>query len=119
MPRENGSVLSLCRRETLPWESLGGVEQGLGGYCGAWGVLQNSCIRVKSTLFCRDFAGAHLNAAITFTHCILGNLPWRKLPAYLIGQFLGSFTAAATVFGLYYGMVVSLSQGLLWAPFQS
>ncbi|KFP39931.1 Aquaporin-7, partial [Chlamydotis macqueenii] len=46
-------------------------------------------------------SGAHLNAAITLTHCILGNLPWRKLPAYLIGQFLGSFTAAGTVFGIW------------------
>lgn len=65
------------------------------------------------------FAGAHLNAAITIMHCILGNLPWRKLPAYLLGQFLGSFLAAATVFGTYYGIAVSLSLGLLWAPFQS
>ncbi|KAK2512128.1 aquaporin-7 [Columba guinea] len=48
-------------------------------------------------------SGAHLNAAITLTHCILGNLPWRKLPAYVIGQCLGSFVASATVFAMYYG----------------
>ncbi|XP_074022605.1 aquaporin-7-like [Numenius arquata] len=56
-------------------------------------------------------SGAHLNAAITITHCILGNLPWRKLPAYLIGQFLGSFTAAATVFGLYYDALYDYTKG--------
>ncbi|KAM6109271.1 aquaporin-7-like [Phoenicopterus ruber ruber] len=56
-------------------------------------------------------SGAHLNAAITLTHCILGNLPWRKLPAYLIGQFLGSFTAAATVFGLYYDALYNYTKG--------
>ncbi|NXI42060.1 AQP7 protein, partial [Galbula dea] len=56
-------------------------------------------------------SGAHLNAAITITHCILGNLPWRKLPAYLIGQFLGSFTAAATVFALYYDALCDYTQG--------
>uniref|UniRef100_A0A8B9DQY3 Aquaporin 7 n=1 Tax=Anser cygnoides TaxID=8845 RepID=A0A8B9DQY3_ANSCY len=50
-------------------------------------------------------SGAHLNAAITITHCILGNLPWRKLPAYLLSQFLGSSLAAATIFGTYYGIV--------------
>lgn len=72
---------------------------------------QTSCTRAEATLVCCGFAGAHLNAAITLTHCLLGNLPWRKLPAYLIGQFLGSFTAAATVFGLYYGMVVSF---IMW-----
>uniref|UniRef100_A0A7M4F9I0 Aquaporin-7-like n=1 Tax=Crocodylus porosus TaxID=8502 RepID=A0A7M4F9I0_CROPO len=47
-------------------------------------------------------SGAHLNASITFTYCLLGKLPWKKLPAYVVGQFLGSFVAAATIFGLYY-----------------
>uniref|UniRef100_A0A8C8AFQ8 AQP7 protein n=1 Tax=Otus sunia TaxID=257818 RepID=A0A8C8AFQ8_9STRI len=56
-------------------------------------------------------SGAHLNAAITLTHCILGNLPWRKLPVYLIGQFLGSFTAAATVFALYYDALYDYTKG--------
>ncbi|NWR74225.1 AQP7 protein, partial [Centropus unirufus] len=57
-------------------------------------------------------SGAHLNAAITITHCILGNLPWRKLPAYVIGQVLGSFTAAATVFGLYYDALYDYTNGV-------
>lgn len=74
-------------------------------------MLQNSCVRVEASFFCCDFAGAHLNAAITITHCILGNLPWIKLPVYVIGQFLGSFTAAATVFGIYYGTVVCFISG--------
>uniref|UniRef100_A0A8D0FSV6 Aquaporin-7 n=1 Tax=Strix occidentalis caurina TaxID=311401 RepID=A0A8D0FSV6_STROC len=65
----------------------------------------------EATLFCCVFAGAHLNAAITLTHCILGNLPWRKLPAYLIGQFLGSFMAAATVFALYYDALYDYTKG--------
>ncbi|XP_032061412.1 aquaporin-7-like [Aythya fuligula] len=56
-------------------------------------------------------SGAHLNAAITIMHCILGNLPWRKLPAYLLGQFLGSFLAAATVFGTYYDILYDYSKG--------
>uniref|UniRef100_A0A8D0H4F3 Uncharacterized protein n=1 Tax=Sphenodon punctatus TaxID=8508 RepID=A0A8D0H4F3_SPHPU len=43
-------------------------------------------------------AGAHMNAAISFISCVLGRLPWKKLPAYIAGQFLGSFLAAATVY---------------------
>lgn len=69
-------------------------------------MFQNSCISVEASFFC-DFAGAHLNAAITVTQCVLGNLSLKALIAYVIGQFLGSFLAAATVFGLYYGRVVS------------
>ncbi|NWU93408.1 AQP7 protein, partial [Upupa epops] len=56
-------------------------------------------------------SGAHLNAAITFAYCLLGNVPWRKLPAYLIGQFLGSFMAAAAVFGLYYDALYDYTKG--------
>ncbi|KFP71676.1 Aquaporin-7, partial [Acanthisitta chloris] len=56
-------------------------------------------------------SGAHLNAAITFTHCILGNLPWSKFGAYVFGQFLGSFLAAATVFGIYYDALYDYSKG--------
>ncbi|XP_065717290.2 aquaporin-7-like [Patagioenas fasciata] len=56
-------------------------------------------------------SGAHLNAAITLTYCILGNLPWRKLPAYVIGQFLGSFVASATVFAMYYDALYDYTNG--------
>ncbi|NWU83539.1 AQP7 protein, partial [Onychorhynchus coronatus] len=56
-------------------------------------------------------SGAHLNAAITITECVLGNLSWKKLTAYVIGQFLGSFTAAATVFGLYYDALYDYTNG--------
>ncbi|KFU96761.1 Aquaporin-7, partial [Chaetura pelagica] len=56
-------------------------------------------------------SGAHLNGAITLTHCILGNLPWRKFPAYLAGQCLGSFSAAAVVFALYYDALHDYSNG--------
>ncbi|NXS38118.1 AQP7 protein, partial [Pomatostomus ruficeps] len=58
-------------------------------------------------------SGAHLNAAITITQCILGNLSWTKLAAYIIGQFLGSFLAAATVFALYYDAIYDYTNGNL------
>uniref|UniRef100_A0A8C3NAX8 Uncharacterized protein n=1 Tax=Geospiza parvula TaxID=87175 RepID=A0A8C3NAX8_GEOPR len=69
-------------------------------------MFQYSCISVEASFFC-DFAGAHLNAAITVTQCVLGNISSKTLVAYVIGQFLGSFLAAATVFALYYGRVMS------------
>ncbi|XP_025954213.2 aquaporin-7-like [Dromaius novaehollandiae] len=56
-------------------------------------------------------SGAHLNASITLTHCLLGNLPWKKFPVYLLGQFLGSFLAAATVFGIYYDALYDYTKG--------
>ncbi|XP_071437293.1 aquaporin-7-like [Pithys albifrons albifrons] len=56
-------------------------------------------------------SGGHLNAAITIMEWILGNINWRQLIAYLIGQFLGSFMAAATVFGLYYDALYYYTNG--------
>ncbi|KAM6474087.1 aquaporin-7-like [Liasis olivaceus] len=40
-------------------------------------------------------SGAHMNASITFANCVVGKPLWRKLPAYVIGQFVGSFAASA------------------------
>ncbi|XP_038600055.1 aquaporin-7-like isoform X1 [Tachyglossus aculeatus] len=58
-------------------------------------------------------SGAHMNAAITFTSCVLGQLPWKKLPVYVLGQFLGSFLASGTVFLLYKDALYSFSGGNL------
>lgn len=44
-----------------------------------------------------------MNAAVSFTMCVIGDLSWKMLPLYIAAQFLGSFMAAATVFILYYG----------------
>lgn len=67
-----------------------------------------ACVRAYSVyihMYVCFYTGAHMNASISFTNCVLGRLPWRKLPAYIIGQFLGSFVAAALMFCMYYGMV--------------
>ncbi|KAM4809943.1 aquaporin-7 [Rhinophrynus dorsalis] len=47
-------------------------------------------------------SGGHMNCAVSLTNCILGNLPWKKLPLYVVSQMLGSFLAAAVVYCLYY-----------------
>jgi hypothetical protein len=68
-------------------------------------------------------AGAHMNAAVTFTSCALGRMPWKKFPAYVLGQFLGSFLAAATTYMLFYSEYfplcylppASVSSSEIWA----
>ncbi|XP_040191986.1 aquaporin-7-like [Rana temporaria] len=46
--------------------------------------------------------GAHMNCAVSLTNCVLGKLPWMKLPLYILSQIAGSFLAAVVVFCLYY-----------------
>ncbi|NXQ41432.1 AQP3 protein, partial [Catharus fuscescens] len=58
-------------------------------------------------------SGAHLNAAITITQCLLGKISGTTLVAYITGQFLGSFMAAATVFAVYYDAIYDYTNGSL------
>ncbi|XP_008117366.1 aquaporin-7 [Anolis carolinensis] len=58
-------------------------------------------------------SGAHMNASITFANCLMGRLSWYKFPAYVIGQFVGSFLASCTVFALYYDAIHEYTGGTL------
>ncbi|EPQ03524.1 Aquaporin-7 [Myotis brandtii] len=58
-------------------------------------------------------SGAHMNAAVTFTNCALGHLPWKKFPVYVLGQFVGSFLAAASIYGIFYAAIMNYSGGNL------
>ncbi|XP_073907701.1 aquaporin-7 isoform X1 [Castor canadensis] len=60
-----------------------------------------------------NISGAHMNAAVTFTSCALGRMPWKKFPAYVLGQFLGSFLAAATTYMLFYTAIEHFADGEL------
>lgn len=44
-----------------------------------------------------------MNPAVSLAMVILGKLPLKKFPVYVLAQFLGAFTGSCTVFGLYYG----------------
>lgn len=44
-----------------------------------------------------------MNAAVSFTMCTFGRLGWKMLPLYVFAQLFGSFLAAATIYGVYYG----------------
>lgn len=46
--------------------------------------------------------GAHINPAFTLGFCVIKKCAWRKLPVYLLAQYLGAFLGAAVVYGLYH-----------------
>jgi len=47
-------------------------------------------------------SGGHLNPAVTLAFAIHGRCQWRKVPFYIIAQFLGAILASCIVYGVYY-----------------
>lgn len=58
--------------------------------------------------------GAHLNPAFSLAMCLLGRLPWAKLPIYSLVQLLSAFCASGATYALYYG-----NRGWRWGPLRA
>jgi len=55
-------------------------------------------------------SGGHLNPAITIAMASNGRMAWRKVPAYLLAQFLGAFTAALVLYVYYHTEIVHIDR---------
>lgn len=53
-----------------------------------------------------------MNPAVSLAFAVTGRFPYRKLAHYFLGQYLGSFLAAATVFLVYYDGINSFDNGI-------
>ena len=51
-------------------------------------------------LFMGAVSGAHLNPAVTLSFALRGDFPWRRVPAYLVAEFLGASLGALLLWGL-------------------
>nr|XP_046242436.1 aquaporin-9b isoform X1 [Scatophagus argus] len=61
-------------------------------------------------------SGAHVNPAVSLAMVILGKLPLRKFPVYVVAQFLGAFAGSCAVYGLYYGGFKCINVTMRTAP---
>ncbi|MDH4127530.1 MAG: aquaporin [Spirochaetota bacterium] len=61
-----------------------------------WGVAVTLAIYAS-----RHLSNAHLNPAVTLAMIISRRMPMRKLPTYLLAQFLGAFIAAGLLYLLF------------------
>ena len=62
----------------------------------------------RTTLVCcTDGAeGEILNPAVTLAFAVTKKFPWKKVPAYFAGQYLGAFVASIFVYFVYWGKFI-------------
>ena len=51
-------------------------------------------------LFMGTVSGAHLNPAVSCAFALRGDFPWRRVPAYVVAQFLGAVLATLLLWAL-------------------
>ncbi|NVO09784.1 MAG: aquaporin family protein [Bacteroidales bacterium] len=75
---------------------LFGAHQGLMQIALAWGIGVTLAIYLTRHMSC-----AHLNPAVSLSMVISKRMDYRKLPAYLLGQFVGAFLAGLAIYLLF------------------
>lgn len=48
-------------------------------------------------------SGGHINPAVSLALALLGKFPWRKVPVFMLAQYLGAFVGSAIVYCVYIG----------------
>ncbi len=85
------------------------AHQGLFQIAIVWGIGVSLAIYATRHLSC-----AHLNPAVTLAMAASGRMLKKKVPAYLIGQFLGAFLAGLVIYFLFSDSISAfeISQGI-------
>jgi glycerol uptake facilitator protein len=77
---------------------LTGAQVGIFQVAIVWGLGISTAIYLTGSL-----SGAHLNPAVTLSMAAASRLPFRLIPGYILAQFLGAFSASATLYAAFYG----------------
>src|SRR5215467_4770537 len=80
----------------------GMVSARFGGNAVPYGakVVAPALMVAAIILFMGTVSGAHLNPAVSFAFALRGDFPWRRVPAYVVAQFLGAVLATLLLWAL-------------------
>jgi MIP family channel proteins len=73
----------------------------------AWGLAV-----VMGVYVAGGISGAHLNPAVTLALAALRGFSWKKVPIYVIAQFVGAFLGAALVYATYHEAFFNFDNGI-------
>jgi aquaporin Z len=80
----------------------GMVNARFGGTAVPYGarVVAPALMVMAVILFMGTVSGAHLNPAVSVAFAARGDFPWRRVPAYIVAQFLGAILATLLLWAL-------------------
>jgi aquaporin Z len=80
----------------------GMVNHRFGGSAVPYGalVVAPALMVMAVILFMGAVSGAHLNPGVTIAFAMRGNFPWKRVPAYILAQFLGAILAPLLLWAL-------------------
>jgi aquaporin Z len=80
----------------------GMVNARFGGNAVPYGarVVAPALMVMAIILFMGTVSGAHLNPAVSIAFAARGNFPWKRVPAYIVAQFLGAILATLLLWAL-------------------
>ena len=88
----------------------GMVNARFGGNAVPYGarVVAPALMVAAIILFMGTVSGAHLNPAVSVAFALRGDFPWKRVPAYIVTQFIGAALATLLLWALI-GRAVGLS----------
>src|SRR5215475_13286732 len=80
----------------------GMVSARFGGHAVPYGakVVAPALMVAAIILFMGTVSGAHLNPAVSVAFAARGDFPWKRVPAYIVAQFLGAVLATLLLWAL-------------------
>ncbi len=84
---------------------LTGALTGLWQVAIVWGLGISLAIYALGSV-----SGAHMNPAMTAAFAMYRDFPLKKVPAYVLAQLTGAVAAAATLYGLFHGLILRFEQ---------
>ena len=80
----------------------GMVNARFGGHAVPYGaqVVAPALMVMAVILFMGAVSGAHLNPAVSIAFALRGDFPWKRVPAYIVAQFLGAVLAMLLLWAL-------------------
>jgi aquaporin Z len=87
-------------------------------------VVSPALMVMAIILFMGAVSGAHLNPAVSIAFALRGDFPWKRVPAYIVAQFLGAILATLLLWAMIGkqgtagltlpGPSISTTTALLW-----